>query len=98
MGNMLYQASDNMNTVKGDKTAKYSNAATNLSLRNSPDLSKNLLNFTDKLSCYMILYKPTSVDTLHSNLTLISLSQSYQTFFFVKQRFFPFFIVKLECL
>ncbi len=26
-----------------------------------------------------------------------SLSQSYQTFFFVKRRFFPFFVVKLEC-
>jgi hypothetical protein len=25
-------------------------------------------------------------------------SQSYQTFFFIKQRFFPFFVVKLECL
>jgi hypothetical protein len=46
MGNMLYQASDNMNTVKGDKTAKYSNAATNLSLTNSPDLTKSLLNYS----------------------------------------------------
>lgn len=46
MGNMLYQASDNMSTVKGDKTAKYSNAATNLSLRNSPDLTKSLLNYS----------------------------------------------------
>jgi hypothetical protein len=25
-------------------------------------------------------------------------SQSYQTFFFGKQRFFPVFVVKLECL
>jgi hypothetical protein len=25
-------------------------------------------------------------------------SQSYQTFFFVKRRFFPLFVVKLECL
>ena len=51
MGNMLYQASDNMNTVKGDKTAKYSNAATTVSLRNSPDLTKNLLNYRNGGGC-----------------------------------------------
>jgi hypothetical protein len=43
---MLYNASDNKNTIRGDKTAKYSNAATNLSLTNSPDLTKSLLNYS----------------------------------------------------
>lgn len=51
MGNMLYQASDNMKTVKGDKTAKYSNAATTISLKNSPDLTKSLLNYKNGGGC-----------------------------------------------
>jgi hypothetical protein len=51
MGNMLYQPSDNMNIVKGDKTAKYSNAATTVSLRNSPDLTKSLLNYSNGGGC-----------------------------------------------
>lgn len=51
MGNSLYQASDNMNIVRGDKTAKYSNATTNLSLKNSPDLTKSLLNYKNGGDC-----------------------------------------------
>ena len=51
MGNMLYNASDNKNTIRGDKTAKYSNAATYLSLRNSPDLTKSLVNYNNGGGC-----------------------------------------------
>jgi hypothetical protein len=46
MGNMLYQASDNKSIIKGDKTAKYTNSATTNSLRNSSDLTGNLLNYS----------------------------------------------------
>jgi hypothetical protein len=34
----------------------------------------------------------------HFLALFLHLSQSYQTFFFIKQRFFRFFVVKLECL
>lgn len=51
MGNSLYQASDDPNTIRGNKTAKYSNATTNLSLKNSPDLTKSLLNYKNEGNC-----------------------------------------------
>lgn len=51
MGNMLYQSSDNMNIVKGDKTARYSNAATTNSLNSSKDLTKSLLNYKNGGGC-----------------------------------------------
>lgn len=42
MGNMLYQASDNKSTIKGDKTAKLSNAAVVTSLASTKDVTKKL--------------------------------------------------------
>jgi hypothetical protein len=51
MGNSLYQASDNMSVVKGDRTAKYSNPATTNSLRNSRDLTTNLVNYRKGGGC-----------------------------------------------
>ena len=51
MGNMLYTDSDNKSIIRGDKTAKYSNAATNLSLRNSVDLTKSLVNYNNTNDC-----------------------------------------------
>jgi hypothetical protein len=51
MGNMLYQSSDNMDIVKGDNTARYSNAATTKSLNSSKDLTKSLLNYKNVGGC-----------------------------------------------
>jgi hypothetical protein len=48
MGNMLYQSFDNKNTIKGSGTAKYSNAATRLSLNAAIDLTKSLLNYKNE--------------------------------------------------
>lgn len=42
MGNTLYQACDNKSTIKGDATAKPSNAYVAVSLKSSPDLTKSL--------------------------------------------------------
>jgi hypothetical protein len=51
MGNMLYQASDNKSIIRGDKTAKYTNSATTNSLRNSSDLTSNLVNYKKGGGC-----------------------------------------------
>ena len=42
MGNMLYQSSDNKSIIKGDRTAKLTNAAVTTSLASTKDVTKKL--------------------------------------------------------
>lgn len=48
MGNMLYQPSDNVNTIKGDKTAKNPNYRIETSLLKTKDLTNSLVNYNKK--------------------------------------------------
>jgi hypothetical protein len=48
MGNMLYQECDNKKIIKGDATAKPSNAAVSSSLASTTDLTKSLFKSNGK--------------------------------------------------